>query len=87
MEDLMQKLVHYADGRVGPYGVLSFDERMNDANKRYKNDSFDETERDRLVECGRDIEKQIFSHSNIKPEDINDESTRKIIEELKDFEI
>jgi hypothetical protein len=88
-EDLMQKLIHYADGRVGPHGILSYDERMNDANKRYKNHklSVEEEERDRLVECGRDIEKQIFSHSNIKPEDINDESVREIIEQLKNFEI
>lgn len=88
-EDLMQKLIHYADGRVGPHGILSYDERMNDANKRYKNHklSVEEKERDRLVNCGRDIEKYIFSHSNIKPEDINDESVAKIIEELKNFEI
>ena len=86
-KDFIQKLIHYADGRVGPYGVLSFDERMNDANKRYKSSSFDEEERNRLVNCGKDIEKQIFAHSNIKPEDINDESVAGIIEELKNFEI
>lgn len=86
-EDFTQKLIHYVDGRVGPHGVLSFDERMNDANKRYKSVSFHDEERDRLVNCGRDIEKQIFAHSNIKPEDINDESVAKIIEELKNFEI
>lgn len=86
-EDLMQKLIHYTDGRVGPHGVLSFNERMNDANKRYKNDSFDNKERDRLINCGRDIEKYIFSHSNIKPEDINDESVAPMIEELKNYSI
>ena len=88
-EDLMQKLIHYADGRVGPHGILSYDERMNDANKRYKNHklSVEEEERDRLVNCGREIEKYIFSHSTIKPEDINDESIAPMIEELKNFEI
>lgn len=87
--DLTQKLIHYADGRVGPHGVLSYDERMDDANKRYKDHklSVEEQERDRLVNCGRDIEKYIFSHSNIKPEDINDESVAPIIENLKNFEI
>ena len=87
--DLTQKLIHYADGRVGPHGILSYDERMNDASKRYKGHklSVHEEERDRLVNCGRDIEKYIFSHSNIKPEDINDESVKEIIEELKNFEI
>ncbi len=86
-ENFIQKLIHYVDGRVGPHGVLSFNERMNDANKRYKTTSFHEEERDRLINCGREIEKQIFSHSNIKPEDINDESVAEIIEELKNFEI
>lgn len=88
-EDFMQKLIHYADGRVGPHGILSYDERMNDANRRYHNHklSVEEEERDRLVNCGRDIEKEIFSHSNIKPEDINDESVADIIEELKNFGI
>jgi hypothetical protein len=33
------------------------------------------------------FEKQIFSYSKTKPEDINDESVAKIIEELKNFEI
>lgn len=88
-EDLLKKIIHYSDGRVGPHGVLSYDERMHDANKRYKNHklSIEEEERDRLVNCGKDIEKYIFSFSNIKPEDINDESVAPMIEELKNFEI
>jgi hypothetical protein len=88
-EDFMQKLIHYADGRVGPHGILSFDERMQDAGKRYENHSLsiDKKEHDRLVDCGKDIEKQIFAHSKIKPEDITDESVAGIIEELKNFEI
>ncbi len=88
-EDFIQKLIHYADGRVGPHGILSYDERMNDAGRRYKNHwlSTRDDEREKLVNCGRDIEKYIFSHSNIKPEDINDESVAKIIDKLKNFEI
>lgn len=87
--DMYLKIMHYADGRVGPNGVLSYNQRMDDANERYKNHklSVDKEKRDRLVQCGRDIEKEIFSHSNIKPEDINDESVKNIIEELKNFEI
>ncbi len=88
-EDFMQKLIHYSDGRVGPHGILSYDERMNDAGERYKNHKLSiwQEEKLKLVECGRDIEKYIFSHSNIKPEDINDESVKDLIEELKNFEI
>ena len=88
-EDMYLKIIHYADGRVGPHGILSFEERMNDAGKRYKDHklSFQDEERIKLVECGKDIEKQIFAHSNIKPEDITDESVKEMIEELKNFEI
>lgn len=87
--DLMQKIIHYADGRVGPHGILSYNDRMNDANKRYKDHklSIEEEERDRLVNCGRDIEKYIFSHTNIKPEDITDEAIAPYIEKFKKFEI
>ena len=88
-DDWKLKILHYSDGRVGPHGILSFDERMQDAGKRYENHSLsiDKKEHDRLVDCGKDIEKQIFAHSKIKPEDITDESVAGIIEELKNFEI
>jgi hypothetical protein len=85
--DLNVKIVHYADSRVGPYGILSYDERMEDGNKRYKNhkDSLLEEERLKLVECGREIERQIFSKCKIKPEYINDETAEPIISNLRDF--
>ncbi len=88
-KDLNLKIIHYSDMRVGPYGVLSYEERMNEAKKRYKNRSggIEGNERQKLVDCGKEIEKQIFAHSNIKPEDINDESVANDIEELKNFEI
>ena len=89
-DDFNMKIMHYADMRVGPYGILSYNERMIDAKKRYQNrenHSVDEEERQKLVECGCEIEKQIFSHSNSKPEDINDRSTSNIVEGLKNYEI
>ena len=88
-DNMLLKILHYSDGRVGTHGVLSFDERMSDAGKRYKNHKLkiEEETHDKLVDCGREIEKQIFAHSNIKPEDINDESVKEIIENLKNFEI
>lgn len=89
IEDIRVKIIHYSDMRVGPHGVISYDERMDEAGKRYKNhpQSIEEQERQKLIQCGRDIEKQIFSHSNIKPEDINDQSVKNDIEKLKNFEI
>ncbi len=88
-DDIMLKIQHYSDARVGPYGILSYDERMNDAKKRYqgRNSNYEEEKRQELVNCGKEIEKQIFAYSNIKPEDINDESVANIIEELKNYEI
>lgn len=86
------KLLHYADMRVGPYGIISYEERMEDARKRYEKKLDDEMtrevgRRELLLSCGKDIERQIFANCKIKPEDINDESVKKIIEELKSFEI
>ncbi|MFA7315707.1 MAG: HD domain-containing protein [Candidatus Paceibacterota bacterium] len=88
-DNLALKIIHYADARVGPHGVLSYDERMDDAGVRYANhkNSIEEEKRHALVLCGKEIEKQIFSHSKIKPEDINDESTALYMEDLKNFEI
>ena len=88
-EDMSIKIIHYADSRVGPYGILSYSERMDDAKKRYENHKniVQEAERQKLVACGEDMEKQIFAKCNIKPEDITDEIIKPIILKLKDFVI
>ena len=88
-EDVSVKIIHYADSRVGPYGILSYRERMNDAKKRYENHKnlVHKEERQKLVACGEDMEKQIFSKCKIKPEDITDEAINLLILELKDFVI
>ncbi len=87
-EDFEVKIMHYSDGRVNPYGVVSFMDRMDEANGRYKHKNVGrEAERDMLVACGVDIEKQIFAKCKIKPEDINDASVASIIEDLKNFVI
>ena len=87
--NMVFKLIKYSDMRVGPYGVLSYDERMDDARKRYqgKEHLFPSDGRETLIDCGKEIENQIFAQSTIKPEDINDESVRNIMEDLKNYEI
>lgn len=82
-ENMARKIIQYADGRVGPHGVVSYVERHVEADNRYK---FDDKDRE-LVECGKRIEKQIFEHCKIKPEDITDEAIAPIVEELKNFVI
>lgn len=86
--DMFLKIMHYADMRVGPFGVLSYDERMEEARKRYAHrTAFQEENRLQLVACGKEVEKQIFEHCSIKPEYINDESITPIMESLRDFVI
>ncbi len=84
-----RKISIYADDRVTPHGIVSIEERNIEAYKRYKDTgrAFDEEKKNFYAKNIFEIEKQIFLQSNIKPEDITDESVAKIIEELKNFEI
>src|SRR3990167_4209416 len=83
--DFAVKIVNYADWRVSPYGVVSYDERMDEAKKRYKFKESEEAERQILIKCGREMEKQIFSKCKIKPEDINDKTVAPTLLNLKNF--
>lgn len=81
------KIASYADSRVAPFGVMSLNDRLMDANRRYKDVSHTpDVERDSLYQCISDVENDIFSHINIKPEDINDESISKYFEYLENLE-
>ena len=88
-DDFTSKILNYADNRVSPFGVVSYDERMEEARNRYEHrpDFSVGSERDKLYSCGKDIEQQIFSKCKIKPEDITDESVAPIISSLQDFVI
>ena len=83
-----QKICCYADQRVGPYGVLSIEKRIKEGKKRYtgiKNNNMAITieKYENLVLSLKELEKQVFSHSSILPRNINDESIKSIILELK----
>ena len=80
--DMTPKIVKYSDLRVGLHGIVSLEERLEDARVRYPGVLTEEIEI-----AIHHIEKEIFSHSKLKPEDITDESSAKYIEELKNFEI
>jgi len=64
---------------------VSYDERMDEAKKRYKFKESEEAERQILIKCGREMEKQIFSKCKIKPEDINDKTVAPTLLNLKNF--
>ena len=88
-DDFNKKICMYADGRVTPHGVVSIQERSREAKERYKNhpNKFDEESRLHFNKNLGSVEKQIFSHTKIKPEDINNESVKNYLEKLKDYSI
>ena len=91
-DDMNLKISHYSDARVDPYGVVSYDERMDEAKKRYKSRNISiggvgEEKRKELVACGQEIEKQIFAKCKIKPEDINNQTVAPLISSLRNFVI
>lgn len=87
--DLNKKICAYVDNRVSPYGVVSTEEHSLDSKTRYEDHPHAFSEEGRLLFNKNlfEIEKQIFSHTNIKPEDINDESIKIYLEKLRDFSI
>lgn len=91
LKDFGKKICHYADARVGPYGVISLEERLNDLRRRYENRRIslakNTKEREGFEEALRQIEKQIFAHCKIRPEEITEESIRPFVEKLKNWEM
>jgi hypothetical protein len=71
--------------RVGPKNVTTLKDRLEEWHNRDSRVPYEKMKR--IYNNYSDIEKQIFAHSNIKPEDITDESVAEIIKELKNFEI
>lgn len=86
--DYAIKICAYADQRVSPNGVLSLENRLNEAVVRYRGvegASINSANRDELVEYAKEIEKQIFEYVDGQPEDITDVSIESYIDELKKF--
>lgn len=81
-DDWEQKVGKYSDYRAGPSGIISLLERMAELRKRYagKPSIAHDPELRHLESTMVSIEKQIFSHCTLKPEDINDALVKKYIE-------
>lgn len=89
-ESLAKKICVYADMRVGPYGVISTQERVADGRKRYegrKDKALGSNKFEVLAKALKEIEREIFETLAIEPEDVTDEVVNKKIEKLKYFEI
>lgn len=85
--DFGKKIVQYSDDRVAPQGVVSLEERFKDLRVRYVQHNVDSQERDDFEKALREIEKQIFEHCKIRPEDITEAASRPYIERLKNYKI
>lgn len=85
------KICAYCDQRVAPDGVVGIKERLEDAKIRYKDKPLsvwsNEEKANDLIECSLSIEKQIMKYCKLDPEDINDDSIKNYIEQLKKYEI
>jgi len=84
-----RKIIKYSDMRIAPYKVDTLANRLSELKKRYvyERKMHSETEFDKLALAWKSIEKQIFVHCKIKPEDITEEKVRPLIENLRNFKI
>ncbi|MBI2515240.1 HD domain-containing protein [Candidatus Wolfebacteria bacterium] len=83
-----KKICCYADQRVGPFSILSVEERLKEGRERYK-DRKDKSIASTWFEIrSRDLkqlEEQIFKNSKIQPFDITDDSIKNYLRELINF--
>jgi 5'-deoxynucleotidase YfbR-like HD superfamily hydrolase len=85
---LAKKICAYSDMRVGPYGIISIEERVADGRKRYEGRKDKAIGSDRFevqANALKELERQIFEMAVGKPDDINDILVNEKIAELKSF--
>jgi hypothetical protein len=90
LSDFNLKILAYADQRVTPYGIVSMEERYEEAAKRYSSqikNKYSPEQFEFLKGKNFKTEKQIFSKCKIKPEDINEGKASLVIEKLKLIDI
>ena len=77
------KIASYADQRIGPFGVLSLEQRFVELKERYadrENKNVNNPKIDVFIDCAFKIERQVLSNTTLKPEDINNASIKKYVE-------
>lgn len=85
--DFGKKICAYADMRVKPSGVVALKDRMADLRVRYQNHPEGAKRREVFETALREIEKQIFKHIKINPEDITEDAVKNKVKVLRNFEI
>jgi hypothetical protein len=82
-----KKICCYADQRVGPYGVLTIQGRLEEGRKRYagRPDKINSPiSFETLALALTEIERQIFIQSSIQPKDITDQTIEPYIATLRE---
>jgi len=88
ISDYEFKIGPYSDHRTNPFGVIRLKERFIDLKTRYASKlqiNNRDVEFENLCIYWNEIEKQIFAHCKIKPEDITEEKVEPFFEELRNF--
>jgi hypothetical protein len=83
--DWEQKICAYADARVGPFGVLSLHDRLEEGRVRYEISPDDE--RWDLINAAEKMEEQIFENMPMHPSEINDETIKDVVNQLKNMTV
>lgn len=85
--DFDKKICAYSDMRVGPFGIISLEQRFVDLRARYQNHPEGAGRRGQFEVALREVEKQIFARCKILPGDIKDSAIKEITEKLKNLTI
>lgn len=88
-DDYAKKICDYADTRVAPYGVVSLRERIEEGRKRYvkRTGDYDIGTFTKLANYMKQIEEQIYSHTQKPASFISDQLVNQEIENLREFTI
>ncbi len=92
-EPIEMHICEYADMRVGPHGIISLKDRLEDLKKRYSPRWREGAHKDMEKSFNasavllEQLEQQLFEQSSLHLEDINDATAAPVIEELRRLEI
>ena len=78
--DWEKKLVGYADRVVGPFGVLTLDARMQEANKRYGYTAYPSNARPPVLQATYDLHKQMQKNVAILLDSITEEHVQEHVQ-------
>lgn len=84
------KICEYSDLRVGPFGVVSLVDRLEEGKKRYKDTKrfiYSTNKRRELIKACHNIEENIDKYTDINIRAIDDKSIKNYLKRLPDSEI